>query len=193
MSIIKNLTEGSKKYQIIYADPPWRSADTTVRNGKHVPFDIYPTMPLKDICALPVSDLAHENCALFLWTTDAMLLDTLEVFRSWEFSYKTVAFIWVKTSINGKLVPTLRPWTAGNAEICLLGIRGKMQQYKIGNQISQVVYHPRMEHSKKPDSIRRLITKMFPTIENKIELFARNEVPGWDSWGNQLPNEEQQS
>ena len=55
-----------KKYSVIYADPPWRYDSRS--SGKN-PETHYPTMPLEDIAALPVKELADDDCVLFLWVT----------------------------------------------------------------------------------------------------------------------------
>lgn len=78
-----------KKYQIIYADPPWKYGDkqnSKLRGGaiKH-----YETMSTKDICALPIKGIIEDNAVLFLWTTSPFLPDSLDVIKSWGFKYKT--------------------------------------------------------------------------------------------------------
>ena len=76
-------------------------------------------------------------------------------------------------------------YTVPNAEICLLGIKGKpVHEYGI----ESVVFAPRLWHSKKPDEIRNRIAK-YCRGAPKIELFARDKLPGWDSWGNQTKSD----
>lgn len=41
----------------------------------------YPKMKTEDICALPVAELADNNCNLFLWTTHTFLPDAFKVMR----------------------------------------------------------------------------------------------------------------
>ena len=84
---------GSKKYNIIYADPPWRYEQRTVQGGAE---QHYPTMTLDDICTLPVAELADKDCALFLWTTFPKLKEAFRVIESWGFVYRTLAFLWLK-------------------------------------------------------------------------------------------------
>ena len=93
------LTEGGqaiKKYSIIYADPPWQYKVYSKKGAGRSAESHYPTMSIEDIRALPVSELADRDCALFLWITFPMLLDALSVIKAWGFTYKTVAFAWVK-------------------------------------------------------------------------------------------------
>ena len=81
------------KYHIIYADPPWQYRQS---KGQGVAENHYPTMSVKEICNLPVSSIADKNSALFLWTTFPQLPEAFQVMSAWGFTYKTVAFVWVK-------------------------------------------------------------------------------------------------
>lgn len=187
-----NLPEGP--YQIVYADPPWyidgRQVIAQRVRGKgrkviHENFNHYNQLTLPDLMNISVNRIVDKNAALFLWTTDAAIPHAVQLFDAWGFKYKTVAFVWVKTGMTGILQHSLRQWTFGNAELCLLGIRGSMIQQRTPG-INQLIMHPRMEHSKKLDSIRRLIMKLFPSCSRRIELFARCQVPGWDAWGDEV-------
>ena len=85
-----------KKYQIIYADPPWSYKVYSKKGMGRSAESHYPTMNIEDICAFPVGDLADKDCALFLWVTIPCLLEGLSVLKAWGFTYKTVGFVWVK-------------------------------------------------------------------------------------------------
>lgn len=187
-----------KKYQIIYADPPWRYRDTLGGNAKMGAMP-YPTMAHNDICALPVRGLADKNCILFLWVTMPKLQEGLDVIRAWGFEYKTCGFTWVKQNKgNNKKPPQffyptdkaafnlfsgLGRWVAGNAELCLLATSGK--PHRISKSIKQIVISPRGRHSAKPNEVRNRIVELMGDLP-RIELFARQEVEGWDAWGNEI-------
>ena len=82
-------------------------------------------MCIEDIKALPVGELAAKDCALFLWITFPCLCEALEVLTAWGFSYKTVAFVWVKQNRkNDDLFTGMGYWTRANAEICILATKG---------------------------------------------------------------------
>ena len=166
-----------KKYQIIYADPPWE-----MQGGVYNPE--YPTMKTVDICNLPVRLLADTNSALFLWVLNSRLQDGLDVMRSWGFSYKTIAFCWVKTSKKTGM-PNCRvgTFTLGGIEICLLGLKGKLKREMLN--IRQVLMQPRARHSEKPEKIRSDIVSLYGDLP-RIELFARQKTEGWDVWGNEV-------
>jgi site-specific DNA-methyltransferase (adenine-specific) len=171
-----------KKYKIIYADPPWRYQDRTPPQGGAESH--YQTMKLEDICTMQISEIVEEDCVLFLWATYPLLPEAIKVLESWGFTYKSVAFTWVK---KNKKADTfffgLGRWTRGNPEICLLGVRGKPK--RISASVSNLTISPIQKHSQKPEMIREKIVELMGDLP-RIELFARQTADGWDSWGNEV-------
>lgn len=174
-----------KQYNIIYADPPWSyrvwSDKGTGRSAeKH-----YPTMTLSQIAKLPVEKIAAKNAILFLWVTFPSLQEAFSIISAWGFTYKTVAFVWVK---QNKKTPTLfwgmGYWTRSNVELCLLATKG--QPKRISANVHQVILAPVMEHSRKPAEVRDRIIALVGDLP-RVELFARQVTPGWDVWGNEVP------
>ena len=147
----------------------------------------YPTMKLSDICALPVADIANKDCALFLWATYPNLQEAFEVIKAWKFTYKTVAFTWVKRNKKspGWFVG-LGHWTRANSEICLLATAGKPK--RMSKSVRQIVDTPIERHSKKPDIVRDRIAELMGDVP-RIELFAREKPQGWDVWGNEADSD----
>ena len=175
-----------KKYQIIYADPPWSYNDKMSGHSFSLDHE-YETQSKDWIANLPVSSIADKDCVLFLWVTNPLLDEGLEVLKAWGFSYVTVAFVWVKeVNLFGVTVSNLGRWTMGGAEICLLGRRGKPK--RICKNVKQVCHEMRTVHSKKPEAIRRNIVKLMGDIP-RIELFARQKTEGWDVWGNEVESD----
>lgn len=169
------------KYGILYADPPWEYGQRSVNGAaeKH-----YPTMRDEDIYRLPVARLAADNCVLFLWATFPKLPVALRTIEAWGFRYKTVAFVWIKQNRKAKSwFWGLGFWTRGNAEICLLAIRGRPR--RISAKVHQLIVSPVEAHSKKPDIARDKIVELMGDLP-RIELFARQKTPGWDVWGNEV-------
>ena len=168
-------------YSIIYADPPWQYQRSKVQGAAE---NHYPTMGIDELCALPVADLAAPDSALFLWATFPQLPEALRLIKAWGFTFKTVAFVWLK--LNRKS-PTwfygLGYWTRGNVEICLLVKRGHPKRYS--KSVHQFIISPVEEHSKKPDIIREKIIELAGDLP-RAELFARQKIPGWDAWGNEV-------
>ena len=172
-----------QKYQVIYADPPWDYQQCRLSGSakKH-----YPTMRIEELCALPVAEIADRDCALFLWATFPQLPEALRLIQAWGFVYKTVAFVWLKQ--NRKALTWfygLGFWTRSNAEICLLATKGHPKRQSAG--IHQLVISPVERHSKKPDEVREKIVALMGDVP-RIELFARQQTPGWDVWGNEVEN-----
>src|SRR5215213_1027557 len=111
---MENPFEGlGNNYKVIYADPPWTFKAYSEKGEGKSAVNHYQTMSLHDICALPVADIADNDAALFLWVTQPMLPQGLEVMRAWGFDFKTVAFCWVKmrTSWKPRLVYDSRDLT----------------------------------------------------------------------------------
>lgn len=179
------------KYNIIYADPPWSYSDKRTGKGKNNPNGAggcakhYNTMTIEDICSLPVSNIAAENCMLFLWTTAPMMFDAKRVINAWGFDYKTFGFVWVKMTNDMQKVrgDGIGNYTIQNAEYCLICLRGKYWRNKTG--VKQILQAPKQEHSKKPDEIRERIVDLCGDLP-RIELFARQYADGWDCWGNEV-------
>lgn len=179
-----------KKYNIIYADPPWHYGSKSIINGKNEfgtnPLSVhYPTMKLKELEELKVKDLTLEDAICFMWVTDSHLDEGLSVLKSWGFKYKTIAFNWIKKTSKGNFCKNPAPWTLKSSEICLLGTKGKMMKYKKLHNIQSLIITEREKHSQKPQEARDRIQLMFGDIP-KIELFARTKTEGWDAWGNEI-------
>lgn len=173
-----------KKYQIIYADPPWKGSTECLAKKSHIVDKTsfhYKAMETIDICWLPIKDIINNNCLLFLWARSPALEDALKVGKAWGFKYRTIAFIWYKQRTNPG------HYTMSECEICLVFKRGKIPIPYIRN-IKQFLSEKRGIHSKKPNEIRKRIAQMFPT-QNKIELFAREKTEGWDVWGNEIESD----
>lgn len=169
------------KYQLIYADPPWRYNDNASRGAaeRH-----YPTMKLADIHALDVGSLAQPNCLLAMWATFPLLTQALSTIEAWGFSYRTIGFVWAKTNKDGSLYRGMGHYTRSNAEIMLFASRGRALP-RLNKGMCNTVLAPRERHSKKPDIFRNNLVDLYGDIP-RIELFARQPSEGWHVWGNQV-------
>ena len=147
-------------------------------------------MNMQQIRDLPVADLAAENCALFLWTTDPVLPQALDLIKQWGFTYKTIAFVWAKLNKNAPdtlwtaddFFTGMGYWTRANSELCLLATKGKPQRQSAS--VRRLVVSPRREHSRKPDEVSERIVQLMGDVP-RIELFARTERLGWAIWGDE--------
>lgn len=175
-----------KKYQIIYADPPWKYQDKSKSHGGGAESH-YPCMSISEMCALPIRDIANDDSVLLMWTTMPMLEVSFEVIKAWGFKYKTCAFTWVKTNKDGSIYMGMGRYTRANAEICLLATRGKGVKRKSASVYNTWLY-PRGKHSQKPGEFYDDINHLFGDV-SKIELFARKKEKGWDVWGNEVESD----
>lgn len=175
-----------KKYDIIYADPPWFyrgrkqfgfAGDVVVDTGGAIKH--YLTMTKKEIANLPIQKISKENALLFIWIPGPILLDGIDVIKVWGFEYKRDAFQWDKQRTNPGY------YTLSQIETCYVAKRGKIPQPRGSRNERQFHSELRGEHSAKPTEIRDRITKMFPT-QDKIELFAREVADGWDAVGYEI-------
>lgn len=167
------------KYGAILADPPW-PFDTWSDNGKdRSPERHYTTMSLAEICALPVAELAAEDCALFLWSVAWAAPQAYQVLASWGFSYKSLAFVWEKEGAFGNGY-----WTRQECEFCILATRGSPR--RLNADVPQLIRAPRGAHSEKPEEAHRRIERL--VAGPYIELFARRGRDGWATWGDQVDN-----
>ena len=180
----------NKKYNIIYADPPWhygsKSAVNNTTGSAIKPLsDHYSTMSLQELKNMSIKNMTKDDAACFMWVTDSHIDEALEVLRSWGFAYKTIAFNWIKTTSKGNYCKNVAPWTMKSSEICLLGIKGRMTKYKQANNIESLVIAQRTQHSQKPNEVRKRIEDLFGDLP-RIELFAREKTDGWDVWGDEI-------
>lgn len=175
-----------KKYNIIYADPPWQYHVWSKKTGnKRSAESHYPTMQKKDIQDLPIQNICDKDTVLFLWVTAPCLLEGIELITKWGFKYKTIGFTWIKQNKKANsLFWGMGYYTRANTELCLLATKGKPLK-RLSRSVHQVIMSHIEEHSKKPAETRERIVKLFGDIP-RIELFARQKIEGWDYWGNEV-------
>jgi N6-adenosine-specific RNA methylase IME4 len=162
-----------KKYEVIYADPPWRYTPA-VKNRRIE--NHYPTMALKEIMDMEIP--CEKNSVLYLWATASKLPDCLKVMEAWGFKYKS-QLVWDKEIIG------MGYWMRGQHELLLIGTKGKFSPPIQADRISSVWRERRTRHSKKPNGIRDCIKNWFPNAK-RLEMFCRYPSDGWDVFGNEV-------
>ena len=162
------------KYRVIYADPPW-SYGNTQPDYHGVQDDHYPTMSIREICNLPILELAEDNAVLFLWVTSPILAEAFQIIRSWDFEYKA-SFVWDKVKHN------MGHYNSVRHEFLLICVRGSCRP-DVLKLFDSVYSEERTEHSVKPEYFRGMIDTLYPH-GRRIELFARKKTEGWDVYGN---------
>lgn len=173
----------NKKYQIIYADPPWSYRDKALAGNRGAGCK-YQTQDKDWIDNLPVSEIADTDCLLFLWVTMPKLNECWDLISKGGSEYKTVAFTWVKKNKKtDSWFWGMGRWTRANAELCLLATKGSPKRINAG--VHSVIDTPIRKHSQKPKEVRDRIIELVGDLP-RIELFARNKTEGWDSIGHDI-------
>lgn len=183
-----------KKYSVILADPPWMyygDPNKPQAAGKH-----YSMMETKDICSLPVQSITNKDAACFIWATGPKLPEAIEVMKSWGFFYRGIAYVWIKTNSEGKIISgqgTRPTFVKPTTELVLVGSTCKtgrpLPLLTEGQGQVLLASRPKNKHSAKPVEIHHRIVELLGDVP-RIELFARDKANGWDIWGNEAPPEE---
>lgn len=174
----------NKKYNVIYADPPWSFKTWSEKGQDRSAEKHYQTMKVIDICDLPVKDIAADDCILFMWVTFPTIQDAFELIKAWGFEYKTCGFTWIKKNKKSNTnFWGMGYWTRSNAEICLIATKGKPKRVSAG--VHSVIESPIRRHSQKPDEVRGKIVELVGDLP-RIELFARERANDWDCWGDEV-------
>jgi N6-adenosine-specific RNA methylase IME4 len=176
----------SAKFGTILADPPWRFQNLTGKIAPQYKRNArYETMDLGNIKSMPVCDIANSVCHLYLWVPNALLPEGLEVMQAWGFQYKS-NIIWHKIGKDGLSDRRGVGFYFRNVtEVLLFGVRGKKARtLNPGRSTVNLIAVRRRDHSRKPDEQYSLIESCSPGPF--VELFARTNRDGWNSWGNEL-------
>lgn len=164
-----------ERHRVIVIDPPWQY-DSRAEDVSHRGRNPYPDMDIDAICALPVVELAHDDCILWLWTTNAFMREAYQCLDAWGFTAKTI-LTWDKEILG------LGDWLRNVTEHCILAVRGK-PVVQLTNQTT-IIREKRGKHSAKPAAFYSLVEALCPG--SKLEMFARQERGGWNRWGAEAP------
>ena len=173
------------RFSTILIDPPWRFENRTGKVApEHRRLRRYRTMSMEEIAALPVAEHARTPSHLYLWCPNALLREGLEIMRTWGFEYKT-NIVWYKIRKDGG--PDGRGvgfYFRNVTELLLFGIKGRLRTLPPGRRQVNILRTRKQEHSRKPAEVYRLIEQCSPGPY--LELFAREHVPGWIAWGDEV-------
>jgi N6-adenosine-specific RNA methylase IME4 len=165
------------KYDIILADPPWRYSFSKTKNRAIE--NHYPTMSMSELLMLPVQGVSHDASILFLWATSPKLREALGLIEEWGFTYVSHA-MWDKEIIG------MGYWFRGQHELLLVGRKKNSKCTPVAHRVASVFRDRRSsKHSKKPAVVYEWIERAWPD-STKLELFARNGRPGWNTAGNEI-------
>lgn len=176
-----------KKYQIIYADPPWQQSKGGAKavrpktSGKPLDYQVCSLEEIESHLSQAVK-LTTENSIMFLWTIDKYLFEAQKMAE--RLGYKLHArMIWNK--VTG--IPAAFTVRYGH-EYLLYMYKGKLQPVakEERGKIHTVFTEKATKHSRKPQIAYDIINRLYPKT-NKLEMYARNTYNGWDCWGNEAP------
>jgi N6-adenosine-specific RNA methylase IME4 len=187
---LHDLIESGFRAGAMLADPAWLFRTYSQPGKQRSAERYYDCMPLDEIKALPIGQLAADDCALFLCSVGPELPGALEVIKAWGFEYQTKGFTWIKTTPNAKCIGLdgsglhwgMGYHTRSNSEDVLLATKGS--PFRLSAEVHQVIVAPVGRHSEKPEEVARRIERLYPGPY--LELFARRERPGWMCWGNEI-------
>lgn len=162
------------KFRTIMADPPWEIG----QKGRYGARDHYSLLPLDQIKALPVADLAEDNAHLYLWVINGAIREGIDVMEAWGFTYRS-PLTWIKPRMG------LGNYLRNQTEHLLLGTRGQAP-VKFRGQ-GTWLYAPLQEHSHKPEEQYAVMERL--SDGPYLELFARRRQPGWHIWGNEVDSD----
>lgn len=169
----KPLDNSQGSFDVVLADPPWDYMGELAVG--------YPCMSTKEICDMPINNVAANDAVLFMWTSASLLSDALEVIKAWGFQFKTSA-VWDKGSAGQGAYFRMAH------EVLMIATRGKVPEVPYEARPGSVFKYPRTGHSSKPLELYEVIDSMYPELK-KIELFCRGEpAQGWSGWGNECIN-----
>ena len=181
----KQMSFPQGKFGVVLADPAWSFQTYSEKGMDRSADNHYPCQSVEDICSWPVSGITDKNCVIFLWATVPMLPQALKVMEAWGFEYKSHV-TWVKDRIGTGY------WFRNQHELLLVGTKGNIPAPAPGSQFPSIISAPVAEHSVKPDDFYRIIENYFPSLK-KLELNARRRRDGWESYGNEAPEEEEEN
>lgn len=169
------------KFDILIMDPPWSynnkrtGGSLKSGSGQH-----YETMTFTDLWLLwlwPKDYLARvmdENSMCFMWTTNSMIEEALELLSLYGYKFKTM-ITWVKKNYG------LGYWFRGKTEHCLFGVKGNVKALRI-NMSNVIISDKVLKHSEKPEEfynyIRQIVGESYVKHDKKLnilELFARKQ------------------
>ena len=152
----------------------------------------YPLMTTAEICALSVKEYCANNCWLFPWATPPKLNDAFEVIHAWGFHYRNIVYVWIKTSKDGVPISDkmgIRPTYTKTAWVEFVLCAGTTKTGRVtpinDDLHPSMICSRRRKHSEKPWEIGDLIVNQLGDLP-RVELFARETRPCWDSWGNEI-------
>lgn len=185
-----------RHWNVLYVDTPnafkMKKTGGSFKSGSS---QKYITMPIEEICALPVSEIAEKDAILFLWVQTAISAGNMNnygdrILDAWNFTKFRTKLYWDKGSIG------MGANYRNQVEELWVATRGNVKALHMTKQ-STLVRHKRLPHSVKPDMFRKIVEdstiKLFGKKRKMIEIFKRDNPDHqktfrkkWDYFGNEM-------
>jgi N6-adenosine-specific RNA methylase IME4 len=185
----------SDPFSTAVIDPPWPYRN---REDNAFPSDLindgtrrarkassevrYGSMNMDDLHALPVRDWTADQSHLYLWTTNAFIVEAHQLAESWGFQPKTI-LTWGKVQDDGKPSRKMGFWYRSATEHVVFAVRGQLRLINPDPAPSTLFLHRRLPHSVKPDAFYDLVERFSPGPY--LDVFSRRARFGWTTWGNE--------
>jgi N6-adenosine-specific RNA methylase IME4 len=188
----QNINKGiimNKKYQVIYADPPWQFTNKktggSMRSGAE---HQYLTTGIEGLKNIPVKNITADDAVLIMWYVGAMPQEAIDLVNSWGFTLKNMnGFVWNKLTKKGLPFFGMGFYTRAGSESAIIATKGKGAKLIKSHSIRAVISAKVSKHSKKPEEFKEAITNLCGDVP-RLEMFARQSTDGWDVFGNEAPN-----
>ncbi len=193
-----------KKFNLIYCDPAWqfgnkKTGGTMTSGAAH---QYKSTMSVDELKAMPIDNIAADDCILVMWYVGAMPQEALDVVKAWGFTLKNMnGFVWNKLTINNNPLFGMGFWTRAGSESAIIAVKGKPKVASrsvraVGNYDTESLdeilgrgvfagAYPIGVHSEKPNEFREACFELAGDVP-RVELFSRKRVKDWDVWGNEV-------
>ena len=170
----EEIAQVGAKFATIVIDPPWDWGDEGDQDQLGRARPDYATMSKEQLLALPLPDLADDDCHIYLWITNRSLPKGFELLERWGFRYIT-AITWAKPSFG------MGNYFRGQTEHVLFGVKGSqpLKRKDVGTLFEAA--RGKGGHSSKPPEFYDLVESCSPGPY--IEMFSRSEREGWKTWG----------
>ncbi|KAI8820561.1 MT-A70-domain-containing protein [Fimicolochytrium jonesii] len=171
------------QFDCIVMDPPWPNKSVR-RSAHYTPLDIY------TLFTLPLPSLLAPGALIAVWVTNKPKYQTFvreKLFPAWGVGVEA-EWYWVKVTRGGEWVLELGSLHRKPYEVLIIGRKPGDPEEEPTIDIPArraICSVPSKYHSRKP-FLDDVLTPYIPATARKLELFARNLLPGWTSWGNEV-------
>lgn len=169
-------------YRTLVVDPPWKYNDKLSQKDIRGAANHYDLMTMDDVEALEIGEVSAINSHLYMWTTNAFMLEAHQLMSHWGFTQKTI-LTWVKITKAGTQRIGMGRYFRNSTEHCLFGVKGSLP-FEVHN-VPSAFFAERTKHSVKPEIFYDIVRQVSPGP--RLDVFSRRFIEGFDIWGLEAP------